>query len=325
RTRLARRRQRRRAGGRRGRSVRGSLEHGPRRLLGEVQLRRLQLRGLQDLDELVAEQLAALDEGVRDLLDRGLVLRDQRVRCDVGVAEQLRSERALVAVVEDSRERIVPQRTTVAGAVHDLRPDQLEALADLLAALVERLLRRPAVRAAVDLDLLGRHTAGPDHPGRPGGRALHVAAYSGRVLPVEDAPAGRRAEGPDQLRHLLGAPGAEALLLLACLVVAERRAAPLDREAGRFRALEVDVRGGRVAGLVDRDRPRLLGNVLGADRRSRLDGRHRLDDVLPGEGEAPVGGGDRQRHRADLPDQRRRIAVGDAGEFVAALLGVEVL
>src|SRR5207253_11312104 len=126
----------------------------------------------------------------------------------------------------------------------------------------------PAVRAAVDLDLLGRHAASPDHPGGTRGRALDVSADTGRVLPVEDPLRGHRAEGPDELRHLLGAPGAEALLLLARLVVTERRAAPFDREAGRFRALQVDVRGGRVAGLMDRDRPRLLGNVLGSDRRS---------------------------------------------------------
>ena len=242
----------------------------------------------------------------------------------VRLAEKLRGEPALVAVVEDTCEWVVAERAAVAGAVHDLQSDVLEALGDVLVLLLHAL-GRASVPRAVRVQRLGRHAAGADHPRRAGRRALDVAADAGRVLPVEDALRCHRAEGPDQLRHLLRAPGAEALLLLARLVVAERRAAPLDREAGRFRALQVDVRGGRVAGLVDRDRPRLLGNVLGADRRSRLDGRHRLDDVLPGEGEAPVVVGDRQRHRADLLDHGRRVAVGDAGELVAALLGDEVL
>ena len=49
----------------------------------------------------------------------------------------------------------------------------------------------------------------------------------------------------------------------------------------RLGALHVDVRGDGVAGLVDRDRARLLGHVLDADRRARLDRRHRVDDVAP--------------------------------------------
>ena len=51
---------------------------------------------------------------------------------------------------------------------------------------------------------------------------------------------------------------------------------------------QVDVRRCRVAGLVDRDRARLLGDVLDADRRAGLDRRHRLDEVLPGERVAAV-------------------------------------
>ena len=157
----------------------------------------------------------------------------------------------------------------------------------------------PFVRTAVQLRLLGRHAAHADHPGRAGGRALDVAADAGRALAVEDALSGHRAKRPDQLRHLLGEPGAEALLLLARLVVAERRAALADREARRLGALHVDVGGGRVAGLVQRHRAGLLGDVLGADRRARLDGRHRLDDVGPAERHPARRGG-----RSSAPSSR---------------------
>src|SRR5205807_9361527 len=124
-----------------------------------------------------------------------------------------------------------------------LRPDLLEPAGDRIAPLVERPLRRPPVRASVHVDPLGGHPAGADHPGGACGGALDVASDTRRVLPVEDSLRSHRAEGPDQLRDLLRAPGAEALFLLARLVVAERRATPLDREASRLRALEEDVRG----------------------------------------------------------------------------------
>ena len=79
-----------------------------------------------------------------------------------------------------------------------------------------------------------------------------------------------------------------------------------------------------MAGLVDRDRARLGGDVLDAHGGARLDRRHRLDDVLPAELHAPLGVRERQRHRADLLDHRRRVAVRDPRELVAAALGVEV-
>ena len=108
-------------------------------------------------------------------------------------------------------------------------------------------------------------------------------------------------------------------------MVAERGATALDRETGRLGALHVVVGSCRVPGLVDRDRARLLGDVLRADRGAGLDGRHRLDDVLPAERATAVVVGDRQRHRADLLDHRRAVATGHPGQLVAALLGVEVL
>ena len=64
-----------------------------------------------------------------------------------------------------------------------------------------------------------------------GGRALDVAADASRVLAVEDPLGGHGSERPDQLRDLLRAPGAEALLLLARLVVAEGGSAPTRSRA----------------------------------------------------------------------------------------------
>src|SRR5204863_826330 len=199
-----------------------------------------------------------------------------------------------------------------------------EALGDLAVLLLQSLRRAP-VRGAVPVGLLGRHAAGPDHPGRAGRRALYVTADAGRVLAVEDALCGHRPERPDQLRQLLGAPGAEALLFLARLVVAERGPAAADREPGRLGALHVDVRSCGMPGLMDRYCTRLLRHVVGADRRARLDGGHRLDDVGPAERHAAVVVRDRERHRADLLDHRRRVAVRDPRELVATPFRVEIL
>ena len=161
------------------------------------------------------------------------------------------------------------------------------------------------LEAPVEVDALGRHRARADHPRGPRRRALDVAADAGRVLAVEDALGRHRAERPGQAAHLLVAPGGEPLLLLERLVMTERAAAPADREPRRLRALHVDVRGDRVAGLVDRDGAGLLRHVLAVDGRARLDGGHRVDDVVPAEALAPVVVRDRQRHRAHLLDHRR--------------------
>ncbi len=80
-----------------------------------------------------------------------------------------------------------------------------------------------------------------------------------------------------------------------------------------------------MAGLVDRGRALLVRRVVLADRDARLDGRHRLDDVVPVERRAALGVRVGQRHRADLVDHRRRVAGGDARELVALLLRVEVV
>ncbi len=120
-------------------------------------------------------------------------------------------------------------------------------------------------------------------------------------------------------------PRGEALLLLESLVVPERAATTPDREAGRLRALHVHVRRDSVPGLVDRDGTRFLGDVLDVDRGAGLDRRHRVDDVAPPEALPPVVVRDGQRHRADLLDHRRRVAVRDPGELVAAPRRVEVL
>ena len=104
----------------------------------------------------------------------------------------------------------------------------------------------------------------------------------------------------------------------------ERAAAHPDREPRRLGALHEDVAGGGVPGLVDRDRARLRRDVLDPDRGARLDRRHRLDEVLPGEAVAPVVVGERQRHRAHLLDHRGRVAVRDPRDLVAPLRRVEV-
>ena len=116
----------------------------------------------------------------------------------------------------------------------------------------------------------------PDAPTMHAAAAVtdeEVAADAVRVLAVEDALGRHRAEAPDDQADLLAAETAEALLLLERLVVAERAAAHADRQARRLAALHVDVAGDRVTGFVDRDRARLAGHVVDADRGARLERR----------------------------------------------------
>ena len=61
-----------------------------------------------------------------------------------------------------------------------------------------------------------------------------------------------------------------------------------------------------------------------ADRHAGLDRRHRPEQVGAVELAAVVGVRVGQRQRARLVDHRRRVAVGDAGELVARVVGVEV-
>ena len=66
------------------------------------------------------------------------------------------------------------------------------------------------------------------------GRRLQVAADADRVLAVEDELGGHRPDDVDQLAEHPALEGAEALLLLEGLVVAEAAAAHLDREPARL-------------------------------------------------------------------------------------------
>ena len=125
--------------------------------------------------------------------------------------------------------------------------------------------------------------AAPTMPVAVPGRRLEVAADADRVLAVEDELGGHRADGVDQLAEHPALEGAEALLLLERLVVAEAAAAHLDREAARLDLGHVDVSGGSVAGLVDRDGARVGVVVVDVDGGSGLDHGHRVDEVLPGE------------------------------------------
>ena len=177
---------------------------------------------------------------------------------------------------------------------------------------------------SVQIDALRTHACRPDHRRRARGRVLEIAADAARGLTVEDLLRRHRAEHVHEIAHRLAVPLAEALLLLERLMVAERAAAHPDREPARLEVGPVDVRGRRVAGLVDRDGARLVLDVAHADRGARLDRGHRVDEMLPVEREASLVVRVRQRHRADLLDHRRRIAVRDARDLVAPLRAVEI-
>ena len=126
----------------------------------------------------------------------------------------------------------------------ELEPDDLESLQD-----ASLLLR---VEAFVEVDRLGAHARRADHERSETRHGLDVPADAARRLVVEDPLGRHRAEAPDQRRHLVRAPLAEALDLLGCLVVAERLSAHTNRDPRGLRALHVDVAGRGVAGLVHR-------------------------------------------------------------------------
>ena len=158
--------------------------------------------------------------------------------------------------------------------------------------------------------------------------ASHVALWTSPPTPVvfwlvEHVLGGHRAEAPDQPGDLLAAPVREAVLDLHRLVVAARGAAAADRQPRGEPVLAVQVRADGVPGLVDRGRPRLVLRVGLVDRDAGLDRRHRLDDVGPLEDLSSLGVRVGERHRADLVDHRRRVAVGDARQLVALLRRVE--
>ena len=106
------------------------------------------------------------------------VVGDQRVGGDVGLAEDLRRRRALVAVAEDAPER-VGLIGPPPGPVHDRRADPLEALDHLL----QSAFSSPRREAAVDPDLL-RRPCRTSRPSRHGaGGALNVAADADEFSP----------------------------------------------------------------------------------------------------------------------------------------------
>ncbi len=218
-------------------------------------------------------QLAPLDERVGDPLDRVAVRLDQVVGRQVRLAEQLLDHRALARIVQHRRLHLArsPVRLTICVPIRWKR-----FITRSRASSSDSSSQRSSTNS-------GAIAARTDHPGGPVGRGLDVAADAGRVLAVEDALGRHRTERPDQPRHLLAAPGREPLFLLHRHVVAERAAAAANRQPRRLGALQVRVRGDCVAGLVDRDRARLLGDVLDVDRRAGLDRRHRLDEVVPAE------------------------------------------
>ena len=115
-------------------------------------------------------------------------MRDEVVHDHVGLAEDLRGERALRRVTEGARDRVL-REGPAARAVHDLEADALEALEHARLVLGLAVLR-------LDLEGLWAHRRCSDHGGRLRRRGLDIAADPDRVLAVEDALRGHCAEAP---------------------------------------------------------------------------------------------------------------------------------
>ena len=228
---------------------------------------------------------------------------------------------ALVAVAEHAPIRVVrvglppPERCMICVA------DPLEALHRSARA---RPPRRSCVRRS---GRRGRSASGPSPRtptmhAAPWSRAVDVAADAGRVLAVEDVLGGHRAEASRSACRSPRSARREALLVLASPGGGRAsRPALADRQPRGQDVLHVQVRRRR------RARPR------GSRRRASPRRTYSTPDAVPVstvviastmsaqlEHLAPVGVRVGQRHRAHLLDHRRRVAVGDARQLVAAAL-----
>ena len=116
---------------------------------------------------------------------------------------------------------------------------------------------------------------------------------------------GHGREDHHQRGHLLAAPGAEALLLLGRLEVAQRLPPLAHGQAGGLDVVLEQVGAHGVARLVQGHRPGLLGHVLDALRGPGLDGGHRLHQVAAAEAQSPLGVRVGEGHRAHLLDHGR--------------------
>src|SRR4051812_11534986 len=202
--------------GQRGAGFRGRSQLGPDGFVVDVDRGRLEADRVEQLDDLVAMQLPALDQDVGDLQGLLAIVAHEAQRGDVGLAEDARGGRLLDRVAEDARDHVGSVHAREVGAVDDPQPDPLEALHDLLLGLVALLVGLEV--PAVEVDRLRPHRVDADHERGATRRALHVAADARGVLAVEDVLGGHRAQRPDELADLLVAPAREALLLLDRLV-----------------------------------------------------------------------------------------------------------
>ena len=197
--------------------------------------------------------------------------------------------------------------------------DLLEALHHALACLVLGLV------VAAQVDVLGRHPAGADHPGRAVGRRLDVAADAGRVLAVEDALGRHRAERPDR---------AARSPRCATTRTAPPSAAPCDgrasRRGGGSRAVSTPRPSGTRA-------PRRRGPASWIATARVSSGTYSMLIAVPDStvviastrssqpnASRPEWWAIVERHRADLLDHRRRVAHRHAGELVAPAAAVEL-
>ena len=163
------------------------------------------------LHEVVAVQLLLLDHGVGDPLDGVPVGGDEVLRRHVCLPEDLRCDRALVAVLEDRRRsgRRRSRRCPGCGSSAGGRSSRSAA---------SIRLRVCSSVSSANLAPLSSIRCGPmpDAPTidrRACSRVLEVAADAVDVLAVEDVLCGHRAEHVDEVAHRLAVPLAEALLL----------------------------------------------------------------------------------------------------------------
>ena len=200
------------------------------RSLGHVRSSRRSTSGISRLSESSSSSTSSpwislrVDQHVRDPLDGGAVVVDQRVRLHVRLTEQDRRGSASSAgrrARSRSGSRAIGPPPPVRFRIW--RPMFSKRFSMRCFASSRVLPARCSCRRSSTGS--GPIAEAPTISAAMRGRALHVAADAGRVLAVEDPLGRHRAEAPHELGHLLALPRAEALLLLERLVVAERLAA----------------------------------------------------------------------------------------------------
>src|SRR4029078_668255 len=108
----------------------------PRRLVPVVDLWDPDALRVEQVEQLVAHDLALVLQRVRDPLDCTPIQNREVVGGDVGLSDDLRGDGSLPGIAEHAGDRICVEGASAPGAAHDLAPDLLEPVEQAPARLL---------------------------------------------------------------------------------------------------------------------------------------------------------------------------------------------